>query len=392
MTLQSTNFYGYDKATYDDCRDLIDETNRRHLNILNVWFLIINLLCTIFANFGIFSANLSDKGLYLSYTFISIAFFISSHTLQRIKKKKSLVLHLHILLNVFIWMIYSIQLSVDQPYMAATMYIVMIVVLSFSFITTLFTTLLLLIISAALFIFSSYREKTAAIAGQDLYNVLIFVTLAIILHFAFQRTRLQQFVTLQKNIQIQRELEIKSSFDALTSLLNRGRFFSLAGNVLENPHNEYIVICLLDLDEFKEINDKLGHQMGDKAIQVAGSTIIETLGIDMTQKWEFQNRVLSEKGSFPGRLGGDEFIVMIRGASGREAVMDLLQNMLSSLNSVEIGDLHGIHASMGFTEITAEDHDIDVAYKRADEALYESKRAGKNQIRFREAVSGGGNA
>ena len=196
---------------------------------------------------------------------------------------------------------------------------------------------------------------------------------------------MQQFVTLQKNIQIQRELEIKSSFDALTSLLNRGRFFSLAANILSNPHDEYMVMCLIDLDEFKQINDKLGHQMGDKAIQVAGLTIIECLDIDLSEKWAFQEKVIKEKCSFPGRLGGDEFIVFIRGKKNRDEIMEVLQNILKKLNSVEIGELHGIHASFGVTEITENDRDIDAAYTRADEALYESKRAGKNQIRFMDA-------
>ena len=54
---------------------------------------------------------------------------------------------------------------------------------------------------------------------------------------------------------------------------------------------------------------------------------------------------------------------------------------------MEIGELHGIHASMGVTEITVNDRDIDAAYTRADEALYESKRAGKNQIRFNDAAT-----
>jgi diguanylate cyclase (GGDEF)-like protein len=279
-------------------------------------------------------------------------------------------------------MIFSVQISIDQPYMVATLFMVMMVVLSFSFIATMLRALLLLGICTAVFLYSSFSVKTAAIATQDLYNSIIFLTLSIGLHFAFQRARVQQFITYQKNIQIQRELEIQSSFDALTSLLNRGRFFSLAGNILNKPHDEYMAICLLDLDEFKQINDKLGHQMGDKAIQIAGQTIIDTLGIDMAEKWAFQDKVITEGVSFPGRLGGDEFIVLIKGKKNREEVTEVLQQMLQALNAVEIGELHGIHASFGVTEITREDMDIDEAYKRADEALYESKRAGKNQIRF----------
>ncbi len=381
MTAQSTNYYGYDKETYVDCIELIDETNRKHMDILNAWFFTVNLFCFCFALFGLFNSNQGDIQLYIIFGIIAVVSLLFSKFVQK-KKRKRIILLAQILINTALWMLYSVRISTESPYMAATMFPVLLVVLSFSFIVTMRYMALFIVVAAGSFLASSYLVKPATIASQDLYNTIIFIGLALVLHFAFQRTRMQQFVTFQKNVQIQRELEIKSSFDALTSLLNRGRFFSLAGNILNNPHDDYMAMCLLDLDEFKQINDKLGHQMGDKAIQIAGQTIIDTLGIDMSEKWAFQEKVLKEKGSFPGRLGGDEFIILIRGKSGREEVTGLLQHMLNSLNAVEVGNLHGIHASFGVTEISPQDSDIDVAYKRADEALYESKRAGKNQIRF----------
>ncbi len=381
MTAQSTNYYGYDKETYYECRELIDETNRKHMDILNAWFFMINLFCTFFALFGLFNSNQGDIKVYVIFGFIAIVFLLFSKYIQR-RRPKRIFLNIQILINSAIWMFYSVRISTESPYMAATMFPVLLVVLSFSFIVTMRYMVLFLVIGVGSFLASSYILKPTTIASQDLYNVIIYTALALVLHFAFQRTRMKQFVTFQKNVQIQRELEIKSSFDALTSLLNRGRFFSLAGNILNNPHNDYMAMCLLDLDEFKQINDKLGHQMGDKAIQIAGLTIIETLGIDMTEKWVFQEKVLKDKGSFPGRLGGDEFIMLIRGKKGREEVTALLQQMLNALNAVDVGELHGIQASFGVTEIASDDYDIDIAYKRADEALYESKRAGKNQIRF----------
>ena len=88
--------------------------------------------------------------------------------------------------------------------------------------------------------------------------------------------------------------------------------------------------------------------------------------------------------SLAGRLGGDEFILLIRGKTSREEITTLLQTALTTLNSTQFDGLSGIHASFGVTELTDSDRDIDDAYKHADEALYESKRAGKNQIHFSE--------
>ncbi|MCR5626926.1 MAG: GGDEF domain-containing protein, partial [Lachnospiraceae bacterium] len=165
--------------------------------------------------------------------------------------------------------------------------------------------------------------------------------------------------------------------------------FSLAGSIIKQPHDEYLAICLIDLDGFKQINDKLGHQMGDKAIQITGNTIIDSMHIEFREKWSFTERAIAEKLSFAGRLGGDEFIVLVRGKNGREDVEAFLTNVLQCLNEVKLGDLHGIKASFGVTEILPGDNDIDTAYSQADAALYESKRAGKNQINFFQKTGGG---
>ena len=87
--------------------------------------------------------------------------------------------------------------------------------------------------------------------------------------------RIEQFILYKNNLRIHKELEIKSSFDTLTSVLNRERFFSISEEIIRSFQNEYIMLCILDLDGFKQINDNFGHQMGDKVIQIVGKTILE---------------------------------------------------------------------------------------------------------------------
>lgn len=379
MKLRYANYYGYDKENYDDCIDMVRQTNIKHVAILNRWFLIINILFLVFSMLSIFGVRSSMTNFYLVFLGISVIFEVLMYVFRHFTQKYSLAI---IYIHMCIVMLYGILASTAQPYMAATIFIVLIVVIAISYINTMLNMTIALIVFTSAFLIASYTQKAMTIAYQDTYNSLLCLSLALTLHFAFQRTRMQQFITHQKNIQIQRELEIKSSFDALTSLLNRGRFFAMAGSVLRGYHKEYMALCLLDLDEFKQINDKLGHQMGDKAIQIAGNTITEVMGIDLSEKWSFQERAVRKGLSFAGRLGGDEFIVFVRGKNGREEVISLMQQVLLTLNKVDYGELKGIHASFGVTEILEQDMDIDDAYRRADEALYTSKRAGKNQIHF----------
>ena len=122
--------------------------------------------------------------------------------------------------------------------------------------------------------------------------------------------------------------------------------------------------------------------MGDKVIQTVGKTIISSLELSEQEKQNISNWDFKSPHCLAGRLGGDEFIIFVRGMKSRAGVVELIQKMLNSLNAVRFDGVNGIHASFGVTEISKFDKDIDNAYKRADEALYESKRAGKNQIHF----------
>ena len=379
MTYRSFNFYGYSRESYKECSELIRSTNRKHITILTTWFILINLLYLSFSYLNLFGVNEEKIPFYGSYVIISTIFEIWLLFFPR-----SVIRHnyLAVFASILILLSYGIAASIAQPYMPATMFLVLLVLTSLSFIGNMYTMIFLTILAVTVFLVTSYFFKTFSIAYHDTYNVAVISTLAIALHYTFQRTRVAQFILYQKDLQVQRELEIKSSFDALTGLLNRGKLFSIAEQILHQKHENYLALCLLDLDGFKQINDNLGHQMGDKVIQTVGKTIIASLDLNEDDREKISSWDLKVPHSLAGRLGGDEFIIFIRGMKSRTEVTDLMQKILNSLNAVKFDGINGIHASFGITEICPSDMDIDNAYKRADEALYESKRAGKNQIHF----------
>lgn len=399
MINRNLNYYGYDRHTYNDCLDQIRTTNLKHAIILNTWFLLISLVFLVIriydsravdSVFRKFNLNGLDRvGTTIFWVFALIAIALEVYVLMCLKKPE---LNFHALpyLNILLLSLFAIFCSLAQPSKQATIFLVVLVLLSVLYIDTFFRmTIVFSLLCVAFVLFSlkgfqalRFQAKPVSIAYEDIFNIIMFFSLTLILHYTVQRTRMRQYVTYQSNLQITRELSINSSFDALTSLLNRGRFMSMAGEVLRGFDGEYIAVCLIDLDGFKQINDKLGHQMGDKAIQIAAESITKSLGIDFSDKWSFPERALRERLSFAGRLGGDEFIVLIRGESSASEVENHLNDLISSLNAVEFGELHGIHASIGVTEVTDKDRDIDKAYHRADKALYRSKESGKNQITF----------
>ncbi len=379
MTARSFNYYGYSKESYMECSALIRSTNRRHITILNTWFMLINLLYIVFSALNLFGVNQERIPLYGLYLLASIAFELWLLIFPKAIEHNN---YIAVFTSIILLLSYGILSSISEPYIPATPFLVLLTLATLSYIGNMALLILITLVSVGIFLATSYIYKDFSIAYRDSYNSVIVMTLIFALHYSFQRTRLSQFILYQRDQQVQKELEIKSSFDALTTLLNRGTFFSITREVLRSLQDEYMTLCLFDLDGFKQINDNLGHQMGDKVIQTVGKTIMKHLGLNSDMENSVAEWDISLPMSVVGRLGGDEFIVLLRGKKDRKETEEFLQEVLSDLNSVKFDGLDGIHASIGVTEIPLTDKDIDNAYKWADEALYESKRSGKNQIHF----------
>ncbi len=378
MTKHSFNYYGYSKDSYIECASLIRSTNRKHITIVHSWFLIVNIFYFLFALFNFFGVTQERALFYMTYIAINIVFGTWQLAFRKTAEKHRYV---SVFMSILILLSYGIFCSIAQPYMPATMFLILLILTSLSYIGQMYIMIFIAIMSSGVFILTSYTYKTFSIAYHDSYNAVIAVTLAITLHYTFQRARIAQFILYQRDLQTKNELDIKSSFDSLTMLLNRGRFFSVVEKILPKCAEEFMALCLIDLDGFKEINDTLGHQMGDKVIQIVGRTIIKVMDLNEEGKvvsdWD-----LNRKMTVAGRLGGDEFILLIRDITTKEEAFAKVEGIMTELRNVKFDGLNGIRGSVGITEIKKEDKDIDDAYKRADDALYKSKRAGKNQINF----------
>ena len=375
--LQRFNHYGFDKNVYDECIGLIVRTNRSHAKIINVWFALINTFYFISANLRMFNVDAGRSSFFLLFIIVPV---IIMGMVSFLGPKAPVFGVACTVADLAMFEAYSILSSNAEPYTTSWIFLILMVIVALSYIETVARMSLILLVMSVLFDRLAFLNKPHSIASMDLANTVAVASLAMVLHFAFQRARVNEFVTTIRDIKNQRQLEITSSFDALTSLLNRGKFFSLAEQVIKNPGDAPAALVLLDLDGFKQINDRLGHQAGDRAIQLAGQMILSSLRIDMEDQWEFPNRVLRDGTSFAGRLGGDEYIILLRGYADRDEMLRAVSDILNGLHRIDEDEIHGLRASIGITMVSDQDENADAAYKRADDALYVSKESGKDQI------------
>ncbi|MCC8190271.1 MAG: GGDEF domain-containing protein [Planctomycetes bacterium] len=156
----------------------------------------------------------------------------------------------------------------------------------------------------------------------------------------------------------------KSRIDGLTCIFNRTTFMELLldeikrSQILEYP----LVLLILDIDNFKRVNDTYGHQAGDRVLHGMGSTLKNSL----------------RRNDIVARYGGEEFAVLIPNAPMHEAVK-VAEKIRCSLAAMTVENTPRVTVSIGCTAYTAGETPEDY-FKRADDALYQAKKTGKNRV------------
>ncbi len=167
------------------------------------------------------------------------------------------------------------------------------------------------------------------------------------------------------------QISYQAFHDTLTGLPNRQLFSDrLAHALRRRGATEPLVVMFLDLDDFKHVNDSLGHTVGDQLLETIAERIGETI----------------RQGDTAARLGGDEFAVLLEDAdidTARE-VADRLLEAFAVPVSVN-GSSHSIRASIGMTEATPGEADRGQTLRNAEVAMYWAKDRGKGMVAVYEA-------
>jgi diguanylate cyclase (GGDEF)-like protein/PAS domain S-box-containing protein len=174
-------------------------------------------------------------------------------------------------------------------------------------------------------------------------------------------------VTEQRNLE--RQLSHRAFHDELTGLANRALFLDRMDHALRVVRTEEdpVVVLFVDLDDFKSVNDALGHSVGDQMLRVIAERIRHVSGV----------------GDTPARLGGDEFALLLEDRGGVDRALDVAERLLAELHEPVSLAGHDIAvlASVGVA-VASPGMTTAGLLRDADIAMYEAKRAGKSQIKI----------
>ncbi|NOQ63675.1 MAG: EAL domain-containing protein [Methyloprofundus sp.] len=177
------------------------------------------------------------------------------------------------------------------------------------------------------------------------------------------------FSDISQHKETEAKIEHMAHYDPLTDLPNRTLLKAHVDHelIVAKQHNTQFALLFLDLDHFKNINDSLGHSIGDKLL------------IDIAQRLK---SVIKEEDTV-SRLGGDEFNIFLPNIDFKAAaiVAERIINSMSEAIYIENNKLH-ISASVGISLFPDNGQDYETLYKNADTALYQAKENGRNQYQF----------
>ena len=215
----------------------------------------------------------------------------------------------------------------------------------------------------AAFLLASYRLKPYDVFRLDLAMGLVCWCLCVIVDLEILHMRLRDY-------HLRTDLTRLSCTDGLTGLMNKSTAEAKARAYLSCcGQRECSALFVIDLDQFKQINDQLGHQAGDEALEVVGEAL----------------RRLFRAQDIVGRVGGDEFVALMKNIYDRRMVARRAAVICHAVRRTKLTDQElCLTCSVGVALSPQNGTSYDNLFREADRQLYQVKRNGKNGYRIPE--------
>ncbi len=208
---------------------------------------------------------------------------------------------------------------------------------------------------------NSLLKAQAALSREEKQNHRLLITL-------LASTTILVLMWAIINRKLHAALREKAQTDSLTKVANRHYFTELASKALDRMSEQQDVLSfvIFDLDHFKSVNDSYGHPTGDWVLKAVVNAV----------------RKHCRKEDVFGRLGGEEFGLLLPGCNEKKAkeIAECMRNSIRQIDTAESGFTFDISASFGISSTASSKYQFEALYANADEALYGSKKHGRNRV------------
>lgn len=212
----------------------------------------------------------------------------------------------------------------------------------------------------------AYVQRQAGYLCKNTKDMIMWLLVVVVAFFCV--VMIINIMNRIHNNEKKKELENKADTDQLTGLSNKlATERKIKDYMAQNPDKQSMMF-ILDIDNFKKINDTMGHAFGDEVLRSLGNQIGS----------------IFRATDIIGRVGGDEFMVFLKDIPTDETILKEARKVETFFKSFQAGEYvkYKATASIGVAVFPQEGADFEALYKAADQGLYKAKKRGKNQLAF----------
>lgn len=354
LEIKSFLYWGVDEATYNRTKDLAKNENYHNfLFLCEVGGFVLSIM-TLVSLIPRLDEYLGEyRHVFVTFTamFILLAAVFKFYA----KKHKKVLMPLCYITSVIVLAL-SIVLGpvLDSETLSMTFFILLFII-ALLLVDLPVRIGILFCLAGMVFCLVVVVNKEKMLAVHDLVNCAVFLPVSLIIVMQVEKRKFRQF-------QLQRQIEGERDTDGLTTLLTRDAGQRTIEKLLKDGSVKKASLVMMDLDNFKDINDTYGHPAGDVVLGTVGGVL---------------------EGSFREtdvlvRFGGDEFMLFLPDISEKEDVEKCIEKIRTHLTDVSTIPKHEQTASFGVAFYPEHGKTFEELFTQADKALYAAKWRGKD--------------
>ena len=356
--------YGLTPSIMENCMPVVIKKNIDLLRIGSIFSCIGNALFSIFI-IGVQGDLLMRGWYYLLMLASSVGFYFLARAYQSGICRPEKTAQAAVLAFCANIMLFALVMGVIwNPHFPATMFLIFFMGLSTVFWLRARVMFALLLVGMLAFCIASVIVKDASVYINDLLNMGVTFLMTVVMSWQMNHMRFSDITAKMHLLEQQELLEIQSNTDALTGLNNRHHAKLFMENLVNAPIKGNWCVAMLDVDDFKQVNDMLGHPAGDEVLKHVANILRRSLRrTDAVFRW-----------------GGEEFLIFLADVEEEIAAGILEKTRKHIANSPLDTGKHVLAFTVTAGVVAVDLTDLKGSIARCDERLYFGKQNGKNQV------------